>query len=68
MEKIVGLDWHSATDHQGGTLFWSDIENDKIYRSDWDGQNEKVKKYIHIRRKYHNKNRKLKNLLFSSKY
>jgi len=41
MEKIVGLDWHSATDHQGGTLFWSDIENDKIYRSDWDGQNEK---------------------------
>ncbi len=40
MERVVGLDWHA--NHAGGLLFWSDINADRIYRSDWDGRNQKV--------------------------
>ena len=43
MKKIVGLDWHSATNNQAGKLFWSDIEKNMIFRSDLDGRNGKVK-------------------------
>ena len=47
MKQIVGLDWHSATSDQTGKLFWSDIEKNKIFRSDLDGRNEKViNKYV----------------------
>ena len=43
MKSIVGLDWHAS---HPGVLFWSDISKDQIYRSDWDGQNQKVSEVL----------------------
>lgn len=44
ISSAVGLDWIATTgeDNAGGYLYWTDVTNDQISRSRWDGSEQQV--------------------------